>query len=60
MSSADSSAGAGVRPETSDEPGSAHPRDERIAELREEYQAGTYEIDGAKVSAKIIEKHLEK
>lgn len=34
--------------------------EERIAELRRRYLEGTYEVDAAQLSAKIIDKHLEK
>jgi anti-sigma28 factor (negative regulator of flagellin synthesis) len=32
---------------------------ERIAELRRRYLEGSYKIDAAEVSAKIVDKHLE-
>ena len=34
--------------------------EERIAELRRRYLEGTYEVDAAQLSAKIIDKHLGK
>jgi hypothetical protein len=43
-----SSAGRGARPTES----------ARIAELRRQYVNGTYHVDAAKVSAKIIDEHL--
>lgn len=33
--------------------------EDRVAELRRRYLAGTYEVDAAQLSAKIIDKHLE-
>ena len=32
--------------------------EDRVAELRRHYLAGTYEVDAAQLSAKIIDKHL--
>lgn len=34
--------------------------DERIAELRRRVLSGTYEVDAAKLSAKIVEGHLKR
>jgi len=34
--------------------------DERIAELRRRYLEGSYKIEAAEVSAKIVDKHLER
>lgn len=33
---------------------------ERVAELAREYAAGTYRVDAAAVSAKIVDRHLRK
>ena len=35
-------------------------RERRIEELREKFLDGTYCVDAAKISAKIIDRHLEK
>ena len=35
-------------------------RDARVAELREQYQRGTYRVDAAKLSSNIVDKHLKK
>lgn len=32
----------------------------RVAELREQYQHGTYQVDPAELSSDIVEKHLKK
>ncbi len=32
----------------------------RVEKLRKQYRNGTYQVDAAKVSAKIIDEHLEK
>jgi anti-sigma28 factor (negative regulator of flagellin synthesis) len=34
--------------------------EERIAELRRRYLEGSYKIDAAELSAKIVDKHLER
>lgn len=34
--------------------------EERIAELRRRYLDGSYKIDAAELSAKIVDKHLER
>ncbi len=39
--------------------GLADARETRIAELREEYLAGTYEVEALEVSSKLIDKHLQ-
>jgi anti-sigma28 factor (negative regulator of flagellin synthesis) len=36
------------------------PDEDRIAELRRRYLEGSYEVDAAELSAKIIDKHLER
>ncbi len=35
-------------------------REARVAELRQQVLNGTYEVEAAKLSAKIIEQHLKK
>lgn len=37
----------------------AETREKRIAELREQCSKGAYRVDAAKVSAKIVERHLD-
>ncbi len=34
-------------------------REARVAKLRQQYQAGTYQVDADKLSAKIIDAHLK-
>ncbi len=36
----------------------SNPSEDRIAELRRRYLEGSYEVDAAKLSSKIIDKHL--
>ncbi|HEY7306718.1 MAG TPA: flagellar biosynthesis anti-sigma factor FlgM [Bryobacteraceae bacterium] len=36
------------------------PDDDRIAELRRRYLEGSYKVDAEQLSAKIIDKHLER
>ena len=35
------------------------PADQRVAELRQKYLEGTYKVDAAALSAKIVDDHLE-
>lgn len=35
-------------------------REARVAELRQQVLNGTYEVEAAKLSAKIVERHLKK
>ena len=37
--------------------GTAESRESRVAELRQQYQAGTYRVEAEKLSAKIIDAH---
>ncbi len=38
---------------------SAAAREVRVAELRRQYQEGTYKVDAREVSSKIVERHLK-
>lgn len=38
----------------------ANAAEDRVEELRRRYRAGTYKVDAAELSAKILDKYLEK
>jgi anti-sigma28 factor (negative regulator of flagellin synthesis) len=35
-------------------------REARVAEIREQYQRGTYRVDAAEVSSSIVDEHLKR
>jgi anti-sigma28 factor (negative regulator of flagellin synthesis) len=60
LSSPSGSNGAATAVARQSEPVPEDRSEERIAELRRRYLEGTYKVDATQLSAKIIDKHLEK
>jgi anti-sigma28 factor (negative regulator of flagellin synthesis) len=52
-----SSAAAAPAPESQE---NDRTREVRVSELREKYRDGTYHVDTAKLSAKLVEAHIER
>jgi anti-sigma28 factor (negative regulator of flagellin synthesis) len=48
------------RSNTENGEGAADQRQSRIVELREQYADGSYWVEAAKLSAKIVDRHLKK
>lgn len=62
--SGDASGTAAVRqteqPSSAPEQIAAEEREARVAELRRQHQSGTYKVDAAELSSKIIDEHLKR
>ena len=58
FSTATQSAGAAAATAPAKEKAERRDREARIADLREQYLAGTYKVDAAELSRKLVDSHL--